>query len=173
MRIAIVLLLSCITGCASFESALPSSYAGPTAVIEDTIAVTMESTQVVHIFDVREVDGRRVRSTSIASASAKLLDPKSMDKAARDRGGVIVRHQIPAVPVKLKLAASTQFAVAATTTARVATTCREEGYVAFAPRANVRYVVNGIADSRGCTVWVEEADTFVRVTDEIGVQRKK
>jgi hypothetical protein len=148
--------LAFLAGCATFEEATPASYTGPTAEVADT-AVT-RSSSLVHVFELLEVDGRRLRSSGVATVSAN-------QGRGFSQNAVVVSHRVPATALKLTLGASTQYA--APILAMVNPTCSVRGQVEFTPQAGRRYVVNGRVTPEACAAWLEDAETKAPVTREV------
>lgn len=148
--------LALLSACATFEEATPATYSGPTVEVRDTGAT--QSSSLVHIFELREVDGRRVRGSGIATSSAN-------QGRGFSQNAVVVTHKVPAAPIKVTLGVSTLYA--APILAMMNPTCRVEGSVEFKPEAGKRYVVNGSVSPEVCAAWIEDAETKSRVTSEV------
>ncbi len=110
------------------------------------------------MFELREVDGRRLRSSGIATVSANQGQGFSQK-------AVVVKHKLPATPVKVTLGASTMYA--APILAMTNPTCRVEGQVEFKPEAGKSYVVNGKVTPEVCAAWIEDAESKKPVTAEV------
>ena len=156
-RLALVLSASVVVaGCATFEEPVPPAYTGPTAEVKDS-AVT-PSNSLAYIFELQAIDGKRLRSSSIATRTANA--GRGMSQTA-----VVVDRKIPAVPSKVSLGASTQYA--APILAMLGSTCSVEGTVDFNPEPGKTYVVRGQVAPEACSAWIEDAQTQRRVTAEV------
>ena len=151
-----VSVLGTLTACATFEEPIPKGYAGPTVEVADTAST--QSPRLVHMFELRAVDERRVRSSGIATVSAN--QGQGLSQKA-----VVVKHRVPAAAVKVTLGASTLWA--APILAMTNPTCRVEGQVDFKPEAGRSYVVNGRITPEACAAWIEDAETKKPVTAEV------
>jgi hypothetical protein len=155
--VAVGLLL--VAGCAGFkgfEPATPDGYDGPTVNVADQ-AVSV-SGSLVHVFEMTQVDGRRLLSTSVATLNAN-----------RGRGfaetPVAMSNEVPPRPARVRLQAVTQYA--APLLAMTHPTCQAQGDVAFAPEAGHRYRVAGRIGAAECAVWIEDASTGRPVTETV------
>lgn len=146
-------------GCASFsglEPATPADYTGPTANVADQ-AVQVNG-QLLHVFEMTQVDGRRLSSTSMATV-----------RANQGRGfavaPVALTNELPLRPAQVRLQATTQYA--APILALTNPTCRAEGHVAFTPEAGKGYRVAGRITAEACEAWIEELATQRPVTEKV------
>ena len=151
-----IFVLASLTACATFEESTPIGYAGPTVEVSDTAST--QSPRLVHMFELRAVDGRRIRSSGIATVSAN-------QGQGFNQRAVVVKHKVPATSVKVTLGASTLYA--APILAMTNPTCRVEGQVDFKPEAGRSYVVNGRVTPEVCAAWIEDAETKKPVTAEV------
>ena len=157
MRFAIAIsVLITLTACATFEEATPKGYTGPTVEVADTAST--QSPRLVHMFELRAVDERRIRSSGIATVSAN-------QGQGFNQRAVVVKHKVPATSVKVTLGASTLYA--APILAMTNPTCRVEGQVEFKPQTGRSYVVNGRIAPEACAAWIEDAETKKPVTAEV------
>jgi hypothetical protein len=148
-----------LAGCASFsglEPATPADYTGPTVNVADQ--AVQVSGQLLHIFEMTQVDGRRLSSTSMATV-----------RANQGRGfavaPVALTNELPLRLVRVRLQAATQYA--APILALTNPTCRAEGDVGFTPEAGKSYRVAGRITAQACMAWIEELTTQRQVTDKI------
>lgn len=148
-----------LAGCASFsglEPATPADYTGPTANVADQ--AVQVSGQLLHVFEMTKVDGRRLSSTSMAIV-----------RANQGRGfavaPVALTNELPLRPVRVRLQAATQYA--APILALTNPTCRAEGDVAFTPEAGKGYRVAGRVSAEACEAWVEDLATKQPVTEKV------
>jgi hypothetical protein len=145
-----------LSACATFDEGTPANYSGPTAAVADS--AVPQSARLVHIFELRQVDGRRLRSSGIATSSAN-------QGQGFNQRAVTVTHKVPATPVKVTLGASTQYA--APILAMLNPTCRTEGEVEFKAEAGKLYRVVGKVTPEVCAAWIEDAESGKAVTAEV------
>lgn len=145
-----------LAGCASFEPATPADYTGPTANVADQ-AVPV-SGQLLHIFEITRVDGRRLSSTSMATVGAN----QGRGLAIKP---VTLSNELPLQPVRVQLQAATQYA--APILAMTHPTCRVQGEVAFTPEAGKAYRVAGRIAAAACEAWIEDLATQQPVTAKV------
>jgi hypothetical protein len=148
-----------LAGCAGFsgmEPATPPDYTGPTANVADQ-AVPV-SGQLLHVFEMLQVDGRRLSSTSIATL-----------RANQGRGLIVspvaLTNELPLRPARVRLQVATQYA--APILALTRPTCQVQGDVAFTPEAGKAYRVAGRIAAEGCEVWIEDLSTQQPVTEKV------
>lgn len=148
-----------LTGCAAyqgFQPATPDGYDGPTVNVADqTVQV---SGSLVHVFEMTQVDGRRLLSTSVATLQANQGHGFSVAPVA-------LSNELPPRPARVRLQAVTQYA--APILAMTNRTCRMEGDVAFVPEADHRYRVAGRITASECSAWIEDLATGQPVTDKV------
>lgn len=152
-------LAACVTllaGCASFEPAAPADYQGPTVNVADQVLPV--SDQLVHVFEIRRVDSRRLLSSSIATLNANQGRGFSVKPVA-------LSNELPLQPTRLQLLATTQWA--APILAMTHPTCQTEGEVSFAPLDGRHYRVAGRIVPDECAVWVEEIESGQPVTSKV------
>lgn len=157
--LALPALLLALAGCASFKGfqpATPDGYDGPTVNVADqTVPV---SGTLAHVFEMTQIDGRRLLSTSIATLQAN-----------QGRGfsetPVALSNEVPPQPARVQLQVTTQYA--APLLAMQNPTCRSVGEVSFTPEAGKRYIVNGRIAADVCEVWIEDAASKQPVTDKV------
>jgi len=150
---ALTLLLA---GCAGFEAATPPDYAGPTVNVADQ--ALQAGDRLLHVFEMTQVDGRRLSTTSRATVSANQGRGFAMSPVA-------LTNELPLRPARVQLQAMTQYA--APMLAMTHPTCRVQGEVAFTPEAGKAYRVAGRIAPEACEVWIEELDTKQPVTDKV------
>lgn len=146
-------------GCANFsglEPATPADYTGPTANVADQ--AVQVSGQLLHVFEMTQVDGRRLSSTSMAIV-----------RANQGRGfavaPVALTNELPLRPLRVRLQAATQYA--APILAMTNPTCRAEGDVAFTPETGKAYRVAGRIAAESCEAWIEDLATQQPVTAKV------
>lgn len=151
--------LALLTGCASFsglEPATPPGYTGPTVNVADQ--AVQASSQQLHVFEMTQVDGRRLATTSMATV-----------RANQGRGfavsPVALNNELPLRPARVRLLAATQYA--APILAMTNPTCRTEGEVAFAPEAGKAYRVAGRISPEACEAWIEDLATKQPATGKV------
>lgn len=153
------LAVALLAGCASFSSlqpATPPDYAGPTANVADQ--VVQVSGQLLHVFEIAQVDDRRLLSSSIATVQAN-----------QGRGfavaPVALTNELPLQPTRVRLQAATQYA--APLLAMSNPTCRTLGDVTFTPQEGKRYAVRGRITAQACEAWIEDLASGQPVTDKV------
>ena len=145
-----------LAGCASFEPAAPADYQGPTVNVADQVLPV--SDQLVHVFEIRRVDGRRLLSSSIATLNANQGRGFSVKPVA-------LSNELPLQPTRVRLQAATQYA--APILAMTNPTCRAQGEVDFTPEAGKAYRVTGRIAADACEAWIEDAATQQAVTTKV------
>lgn len=143
-------VVTLLVGCASpYKSSVPEGYTGPTSTVRDT-AVSVK-TSLIHMFEMREVDGQRIVSGSAETSSRNY-----------GRGFAItpypMTNKLPAgKEITIGLSGGTMYA--APILAMTNPTCWVSGEVKFVPVENQVYKVVGEVTDEQCAVWLErEAD---------------
>lgn len=158
-----------LSGCTSFksfsplESAAPADYTGPTANVADQVVAV--GPQRLHVFEITQVDGRRLASSSMASTRAGQGSGMTVAPVA-------LTNELPVRPAQVRLQAAVQYA--SPMLAMSGPSCRTVGEVAFAPKEGQRYLVNGRVAAEACEVWIEDVATHQPVTEKLtgpGLQR--
>lgn len=162
MRAAATALALLLAGCTgfggfgAFEPATPPDYAGVTINVADQ--ARQVDSQLLHVFEMTWVDGRRLSTTSRATVSAN-----------QGRGfavaPVALTNELPLRPARVQLQVLTQYA--APVLAMTHPTCHVRGEVAFAPEAGKAYRVAGRIAPEACEVWIEDLSTRQPVTDKV------
>ena len=150
-------LTAIFTGCASFEPATPPDYTGPTANVADQAVAV--SGQLLHIFEMTGVDGRRLSSTSIATVGANQGRGLSITAVPA------LTNELRLQPTRVRLQATTQYA--APILAMTHPTCRVQGEVDFTPEAGKAYRVTGRIAADACEAWIEDLATQQAVTAKV------
>lgn len=145
-----------LAGCAGFEAATPPDYLGPTVNVADQ-AVPV-SGQLLHVFEMTQVDGRRLATTSMATVRANQGRGFSVAPVA-------LSNELPQRPARVQLQATTQYA--APILAMTHPTCRTQGEVSFAPEAGKTYRVAGRITAEACEAWIEDLATRQPMTDKV------
>lgn len=151
-----LLAVALLSGCASFESSIPQDYVGPTANVSDSGAV--QSTRLVHIFELTRVDGRALRGSHLATLSANYGRGFYQEP-------VILKNDVPARDLAVSIEASTVYA--APILAMTNPTCTVKGDVRLKAESGQQYRVTGKLDSEQCAVWIENAQTHEIVTEKV------
>jgi len=154
-----LLMTALLAGCASwrpFEAATPADYTGPTAHVADQVVAL--GPQRLHVFEITEVDGRRLPSSSMASA-------RSGEGSRMTLTPVALSNELPLSALRVRLQAATQYA--SPLVALSQPSCRTVGEVGFTPEDGKRYTVQGRIATEACEVWIEDAATRRAVTDKI------
>ncbi|MBV8033980.1 hypothetical protein [Roseateles sp.] len=156
MRAPFLAAALALAGCASFEAATPPDYSGPTVNVADQ--ARQVSGQLLHVFEMTQVDGRRLSSTSRATVSANQGRGLAVSP-------VVLTNELPLRPARVQLQALTQYA--APILAMTHPTCRVQGEVAFTPEAGKAYRVAGRIAPEACEAWIEDLATQRPVTDKV------
>lgn len=152
----LVTLAASLAGCATLEPATPPDYTGPTVNVADQ-AVQVNG-RLLHVFEVLQVDGRRLSTTSRATVAAN----KGRGFAVSP---VALTNELPLRPARVRLQALTQYA--APILAMTSPTCHAEGEVAFTPEAGKAYRVAGRIAPEACEAWIEDLATQHPVTEKV------
>lgn len=156
--LALVLALV-LGGCASyrgFQPATPEGYDGPTVNVAD--GIVQVNSDLVQVFEMTQIDGRRLLSTSIATLQAN--QGRGFGTAP-----VALSNEVPPRPGHARLQVVTQYATPLL--ALQNPTCRVQGEVAFAPEAGKAYRVAGRITAEACEAWIEDLATRQPVTDKV------
>jgi hypothetical protein len=161
MRAALALSTAALAaaGCTSFsplEPATPPDYSGPTVNVADQ-AVLGDAGRL-HVFELTQVDGRRLSSTSMATVRAH----RGRGLAA---GTVALTNELPVQPLRLRLQAATQYGEPLQGLTRPG--CRTVGEVAFTPEAGQAYRVAGRIGADSCEAWIENLATGQPATAKV------
>ena len=145
-----------LAGCAGMEPATSPDYTGPTANVADQVVPI--SGQLLHVFEITHVDGRRLLSSSIATVQANHGRGFSVAPVA-------LTNELPIHPARVRLQVVTQYA--APVLALMNPTCQAQGEVAFTPEAGRAYRVAGRIAAEACEAWIEDLATKQPVTDKV------
>jgi hypothetical protein len=157
--VASALLTAALVGCASYKP-VPDGYTGPVATVTDSGVV--EDQSKAQLFVLAEVDGNRITNSFGASAQASYGQGFSLTTH-------IVERQVPAksMTVVLRGSHTTGAPIQAIFSQVAGTFFSVEGPVAFSPKENGKYVVNGELKKEGSSVWIEDAETKQVVTEKV------
>jgi len=153
------LLFAVLSGCANYKP-VPEGYTGPVATVSDS--GFSEDGSKAQLFVLSDVDGNRIATSIGASA-----------QASQGRGFAltidIIQRQVPAKPMKVGLRAThiTAAPIQAIASQMAGTFFSVEGAVDFSPKPNGKYVVKGELKKEGSSVWIEDSDTQLPVTEKI------
>jgi len=150
------LLLSGCTSFQAFQPATPPDYTGATVNVADQVMTI--SPQRLHVFEITQVDGRRLASSSTASTRAG----KGGDMTVTP---VSLTNELPLREAKVRLQAAVQYASPVVSMSNPS--CRTVGDVSFTPQEGKRYVVNGLIAANACEVWIEDLETRQVVTGKV------
>lgn len=153
---ALVTAVFLASGCASYEKPLPDNYTGPKATIRDSGAV--KSSSLVHLFELTEIDGRRLRGSGIATVNAN-------QGRGFSQTPVVLTNEVPATTLKIKIKGATLYA--APILAMTNPTCLIHGEVDLKAEAGKTYLVTGKLSPEICEVWVQDAATNAEVSKRI------
>jgi hypothetical protein len=159
LRVTSLLFALLVTACAG--NPLPDNYAGPTAVLNESIV--SKAGQSVDMFYVAAINGKRIHNSRIATA---------MNSSGR--GPVIyssiVGRKVPVEPLVISLVGERYYA--APIIAMFNETYHISGDIAFTPQAGAVYRVRGELLPLSMSVWVEETTTGRPVSPKLEVERK-
>lgn len=133
-------------GCISGPQPVPKGYVGPLATIADTSAPV--SSTKIYYFELEEVDGREVLSSSMATMRTNQGRGFYMEP-------VLEARQVPAGPRKLKIGGYT--VVAAPILAFGGKMYSVSGEVDVTLEADKTYRVKGVLSKEYCGVWLEDS----------------
>lgn len=156
MRALALVAALTLAGCASFEAATPPDYVGATVNVADQ--AQQVSGRLLHVFEMTQVDGRRLSTTSRATVSANQGRGFAVSPVA-------LTNELPLRPARVTLQAMTQYA--APILAMTSPTCQVRGEVTFRPESGKAYRVAGRITPEACEVWLEDLDTGQPVTDKV------
>lgn len=153
---AIASLALLLGGCATLEPATPADYTGPTVNVADQ--AVQVSGHLLHVFEMTQVDGRRLATTSMATVRANQGRGFSVAPVA-------LTNDLPLRPARVRLLATTQYA--APILAMTNPTCQAQGDVDFTPEAGKAYRVAGRIAADACEAWIEDMATKQPVTAKV------
>ncbi len=148
-----------MSGCTSFtglQPATPPDYTGPTVNVADQVRAL--GPQQLHIFEMVQVDGRRLASSSMATTRAGQGGGMTVAPVA-------LTNEMPLQTTRVRLQATTQFPSPLVALSHPA--CRTIGDVTFTPEEGKRYIVNGRIEQQVCDVWIEEAGSGRRASETV------
>lgn len=155
-RAACLLAAAALCGCAGFkgyEPATPPDYDGPTVNVADQVRPV--GAELAHVFELTQVDGRRLSTSSMATVHANQGRGFSVAPLA-------LTNELPLRPARVQLQAVTQYATPLLAVKHP--TCRSTGEVAFTPQPGKAYRVTGRIAADACEVWIEDLATQQAVT---------
>ncbi|MEO7886765.1 MAG: hypothetical protein ABI893_07295 [Polaromonas sp.] len=157
--IAPAFFLVALSGCASYKP-VPEGYTGPVATVSDSGFA--EDSRKAQLFVIDGVDGNRIANSFGASAGASYGRGFALTTS-------IVERQVPAKPMKVALRAShtTAAPIHAIASQMAGTFFSVEGVVDFTPQPNGKYVVKGELKKESSSVWIEDAETQLPVTEKV------
>ena len=161
-RFAPIALIALISGCATYQKPLPEGYAGPIATVADTGQV--QSSRLVHIFELTQVDGRNLQGSHLATLNAN-------QGRGFSQSPMILTNQVPAKALQVTIEAATVYA--APILAMTNPTCTVKGSVSFQAEAGMQYRVTGNLAPEQCAVWIEELKSGTVVTPKISAKGTK
>lgn len=143
-------LLFILVGCKTTQSAIPAGYQGQTATVIDTY--TARGRSKVDFFYLSQVDKRKI-NTAISHTAARNSGQGSQVTPYP------LSREIPAEPLKLKIAAQRYFA------APILLLTNEpyliEGEFTFTPVAGEKYSVKGVIHDKESQVWLVDSDNNI------------
>jgi hypothetical protein len=155
-QVPLLVLSASIVGCATTEKSVPETYSGPIATVTDSGQV--QSTRLVHIFEMTKVDGRALEGSRVATLRRNY--GRGMNQTP-----VILSNPVPAGELRVSLAAATVYA--APILEFTNPTCRVKGETRFTAEPNGQYRVTGSLTSQQCAVWIEDIETNAVVSEKI------
>ncbi|NUU04091.1 hypothetical protein [Herbaspirillum robiniae] len=148
-----------LSACATYKTAIPEGYAGPTALLKDSSDVY--SMSKADIFYTLSVNGDEIDNARFATR-----------RANEGRGAIMavqkVQRPIPAQPLKVGVSARTVYA--APIMAMANTVYAVKGIVSFTPETGKTYVVRGKLSPTYSAVWIEEEASKSVVGEKIEIQ---
>lgn len=159
-KLASLLGIVVLAGCATSYQPVPEGYTGPTATVIDTIYV--EDRTKAQMFALTDVDGNRIMNSFWASASASQGRGAALTAIATTR-------QVQAKPMKATLRAShaTGAPIHEIASRIAGTFFTVEGVVEFDPKPDRRYEVRGELSKQRSSVWIQDVETGQPVTAKV------
>ena len=157
--LAVLAIAACLPGCATYKP-VPEGYMGPVSAVSDS-AIPSSGSKAL-IFALMEVNGNQIRNSFDASASASKGQGFALTALA-------VSRSVPATPmtVKIKGAHATGAPIHAIFSQITGNFYSVEGTVDFTPMSGRDYVVTGILEKDGSSVWIEDTTTGEPVTKKV------
>lgn len=154
-----LLVAFALHGCATYQP-VAEGYAGPVAEVADSGSPGDGKKSTA--FAVMEVNGNNIDNSFRASAGASY--GKGFALTTR-----YVTRTVPAVPMKVRLQGShmTGAPIHAIAAQMAGTFFSVEGVVDFTPAPGGKYVVKGVLQKEGSSVWIEDRATGLPVTEKI------
>ncbi len=148
--ISTLVLLTAVSGCATYEPLVPANFSGPTATIADHGHI--EDNTKGQLFYLESVDGKAVESSRIATRRASEGKGFSLTLAFKE-------HRVPARPLKLKIVAThvTAAPIHEIASRTIGTFFSVEGEITFTPLPGRVYFVNGKLAKSGSSVWIADS----------------
>ncbi|WDZ97522.1 hypothetical protein Herbaro_06945 [Herbaspirillum sp. WKF16] len=148
-----------LSACATYTTAVPEGYRGPTALLKDSSDVySMSKADIFYALSVNEAEIDNALFTT--------------RRANEGRGSIMavqkVQRPIPAQPLKIGVSARTTYA--APIMAMANTVYGVKGVVSFTPEAGKVYVVRGKLTEAYSAVWIEEEASKTIVGEKIEAQ---
>ena len=157
--LAAIVIATALAGCAT-NKPVPDGYTGPTATVADS--GQQESGGKAQLFALMSIDGNRISNAFSASAGASYGRGFALSMSVPER-------EVPAKPLNVTLKGShaTAAPIHAIASQMAGTFFSVEGAVVFEPKPNGRYVVKGELKKAGSSVWIEDAETGLPVTEKV------
>ncbi|WP_156226400.1 hypothetical protein [Herbaspirillum chlorophenolicum] len=148
-----------LSACATYKTAVPEGYTGPTAILKDSSDVY--SMSKADIFYTLSVNGDEIDNALFTTR-----------RVNEGRGAIMavqkVQRPIPAQPLKVSVSARTTYA--APIMAMANTVYGVKGIVSFTPEVDKVYVVRGKLSETYSAVWIEEEISKTVVGEKIEAQ---
>lgn len=157
--LGVVLVVSVLFGCATYQPSIPKNYTGPRAILRDSVVI--HSRSKADFFHVSHVDGRKMVNSQIQTRTANQGRGMIMDP-------VVLQREIPAQPTRLTIVGRTEYA--APILALTSAVYEVKGEVEFTPEPNKVYTIRGELGKSYSAVWVEEDISKVVVGKKVEVK---
>ncbi len=157
LGLALVLVAGCAT---TYEPTVPVGYAGPTARIADQ--GFRESSGKADLFYIEAIDGKQVANSLQATRRATAGHGFSVSLA-------VVEHTVPIKPLALKLVGThiTGAPIQEIASRAAGTFLQVEGVITFTPVEGGLYFVTGRLEKGNSAVWIVDAKTEQRISEEV------
>ena len=155
-KIALIIPIGFLYGCATLHSPMPENYTGPISVISSS--EKRHNTGKADLFYLQKVDGKRIENALISTRRATygqgatlITSHPNIDVPSKEAVFTIVGRTEYAMPIQAL--ASTVYEV--------------KGDIVFSPKPNEKYVVKGVLGEDYSSVWLEKKETGEIVKQKI------
>lgn len=149
-----------LASCATYQP-VPDGYTGSTALVRDS-GKYIDDWKKAEVFAITEIDGKKIKDTFQASHGASFGQGFNLNLE-------VTKRPVPARPMQVKIRGShiTGAPIQEIASRAAGTFFSVEGVVAFDPKPDMRYIVKGILQKNGSSVWIEEESSGQVVTDKV------